>query len=67
MGGLSDDVRTTFKQVEGAYLFQQNPWFFGRSYGYLSTRQEGGNHRADRVERSGDERLRPRTRGQADF
>ena len=35
MGGLSDDVRTTFKQVEGAYLFQQNPWFFGRSYGYL--------------------------------
>jgi hypothetical protein len=35
MGGLSDDVRTTFKQVEGGYFFQQNPWFFGRSYGYL--------------------------------
>jgi hypothetical protein len=35
MGGWSDGVATAFQQVEGGYLFQLNPWLFGRSHGYL--------------------------------
>ncbi len=35
MARWSDGVATAFKQVEGGYLLQLNPWLFGRSRGYL--------------------------------
>jgi hypothetical protein len=53
MGGMSDDVRTTFKQVEGGYFFSTEPMVLRALVRLLGRRgKEGGNHRADTVERN---------------